>query len=109
MANNLGNLLVEFLPQSATKEEALQVLLRLCDEDFSGRNGEEYTSDKVLEKGYNSDAEDVFNMHIERGEMIIEAIRLTLSAQYEDAYYIDHRIDIKELNEVYIIATTYMS
>ena len=109
MANNLGSLLVEVLPKSATKEDALQLLLRLCDDDFSGRNGEEYTSNGALERGYTSDAENIFNMRLEKGETIIEAIYSTLKSQYEDPYYADYRIDITEQDDAYIIATTYMS
>ena len=101
---------VNVLPKSATKEEALEVLLTLCDDDFNGNNGEEYISDEALESGYKSDAECYFNQKLKAGFSLINALEETLTFQYRnDSYYDDYEVEVLEHTDCYFIATTYVS
>ena len=110
MAATLGNLNIEVLSKTASQEEALRVLLALCDDDFNGNNGEDFICQEALEAGCQSDAEYYFKQNLAKGLTLIEAIEDVLTAQFEsDSYYDDYRVEVVEHEDFYIIATTYLS
>lgn len=104
-----ANLKINFLPRDASKEEALNVLLELCDDDFNGTNGKDYTHKGILDAGYSSNAEYYFEGGLIDGLSNIDAIRETLKTQYEsDSYYYDYEIEIMSHEAGHFIATTYV-
>lgn len=105
-----ANLKINFLPESASKEEALNVLLELCDDDFNGKNGKDYIRKDALESGYSSNAEYYFEGGLISGLSSVDAIQETLKTQYEsDSYYYDYEIEIMSHEAGHFIATSYIT
>lgn len=109
MSHRIGNLKVNFLSKNASEEEALNVLLELCDDDFNGVNGKDYVSPAALEAGYHSNAEYYFEEAKNDGLSNIDAIKEVLEIQYDrDSYYYDYAIEVLSRENGHFIATTYV-
>lgn len=110
MSRCLSSLKTVILAKSASEKEALGVLLELCDEDFSGRNGDEYVWECALAAGCDSNAEYCFKEALAEGVSYIEAIQYALKTQYVgDSYYYDYEIEVMEHDTCYFIATASMT
>ena len=111
MANTLGSLKIEVLSKTATQEEALKVLNKLCDDDFNGNNGEDYVFDNALKAGFKSNAAYYLDLNLAVLDSPLEAVMNALTAQYESDtdYYKEYQIKTIEQADSYVIATTYLS
>ena len=110
MSLSEANVKVNVLEKTASKDESLSVLLELCDEDFNGNNGKDYTYPEALEAGYESTAAYYFDAALQEGKSYIQAIECVLKTQYEgDSYYCNYAIEILDHDTCYFIATTHVA
>lgn len=113
MAYDLENLEMVTISETESKEQVMETLRLICDEDFSGKNGSDYTSQEARDAGFNSD----FDYHFEdlwadrTSRTLGDLAVLLLSSQYESSpsYYKAHETNYKQVGTTFVIATVAMS
>lgn len=91
------------------RESLLEDIFALVDLDFSGVNGNEFTSKKALKAGFKSDLEYQVDKSLKENPNLEKAVDKVLSENYKDSYYEDAKVFTYSINDNEVVAVvSYM-
>ena len=100
------NLKTKIIDTAKDEKILLEELKGLFDDDFNGNNGEEYTSEEAISKGYNSNLSCCFDLlkkevsdALPLVEKYFHVIQKLIDMNYSDSYYKGYAYTVEKLDE----------
>lgn len=102
------NLNTEIISTNATKEDVENFLKKITDEDFNGKNGDDYYIE------VNGTEMSKLNAHMLNFKAgcddweLVEFIEKVLKNNYSDGYYVDSKIEVFQVENSIVACVSYI-